>query len=160
MHKNKNILKTCLKFHQREGSRNMVSFVTQASNKAWRGCKENSPEPKRVVVLGNVPSAFVKEGVLYKCVLVPMRSGAGFVATSATPMKFNATLSAKGIGAEARIDVSFGNCTITYQPGSKDPKLNNRNTVLERIAKRNDIRNIEETISDFMEAADNMKAVN
>lgn len=135
-----------------------VGFVTKNDNGSWTGCYEDDSRPKRVVVADARIISSIKDGVLYKSVLIPMKSGSGFVAISATPVTFEAKVETIVNGDKFKVLVVFGNKTVVYNPFVKTKKKNSLSEITMLLKEREDIKDKEKVLTDFNNAA--MSAIN
>lgn len=149
-------LKVYLKFKAENSKR--VGFVTKKSDGAWSGCYETDNRPKKVVVADSGIASTIKDGVLYKATLIPMKSGSGFVAISATPVTFEARVETIVCGKKFKVLVVFGNKTIEFNPYTKDRKKRDLSDITMLLKDRDDIKDKDRVISDFNHAA--MSAIN
>lgn len=145
-------LKTNIKFKKNTKTGQFFGFVTK-SGSSWRGCGENSDCKKRIVFADKALSDEMVDGALYHATLVPMKSGEGFIAISAKLVKFSAKIETSISDNVFRVSVRFGNRCLTYEPGSKDKRMNSITKIADRIRERVDLENTESVVSDFLEAA-------
>lgn len=142
-------LKVYLKFHQTEDGKK-VAFVTKKSNHSWVGCNEMSKYNKKVVLAGNKVRDEIIDGVLYKSLLLPMKSGKGFVAVEVTTVQFDAKIETVFYGkGKFRVIVSFGNKTVECDPSSSNRNRSDISLVTMYLEKRYDIKEKSRVISEF-----------
>ncbi|MCM1296168.1 MAG: hypothetical protein NC311_11560 [Muribaculaceae bacterium] len=147
------LIKTIIKFYK--GLDNMedrlYGFVTK-DNGSWKGCRET--ESKKKIVF--VDAAFQDEiipNALYKCTLVPMTTKEGFIAKTATLIRFPATMVTKCNGRTFSIEIKFGNKTLVYDPDSTDPRKRDIQGIAANIRGRNDMENPAEVAEEFISSA-------
>lgn len=149
-------IKTKLKFSKSLVSGAFVGFVTRDTKTGIiKGVRENSPLPKQVCILSTELAPVVEEGVLYDVEMKPMREKNGFVVTSAEPHLFEATIKTVIVKhAVYRVEVSFGNKTIIYNPmdGVND-NVKTISGVVGVLTSRKDINNQMEVIAKFEKSA-------
>lgn len=148
-------IKTYLKFQRSERDKVSLVAYVQKENGSWKGCHESDKCKKKVVLADSQIAQTLLENVLYNATLIPMKERMGFVAISAEPVKFPATIETF-IDDDGRyaVDVRFGHKLITYEP---DSKLENRRSIsgiIETLERRIDIKHPEQVIADFKEAAE------
>lgn len=87
-------IKTNIKFYKglNDKEDKLYGFVTK-SNGSWRGCR-NDVEKKKIVFVDSEISDGIVPNVLYSCSLIPMLNDKGFVAKSASVVKFTGTITA------------------------------------------------------------------
>ncbi len=157
---------TKLKFIKSEKNGALISFVSQnAVTGVVCGVRQDSPYPKKIVIIDCKLSQNILVNVLYDCVLIPMtpvlnkRTGEnhipGYIAIEANPVQFRATVSTNYIrGVKYNVEVSFGNKVIRFDPfrGQKESvkSLSACRAVLE---KRCDVKDLMQVIEDFEAAA-------
>lgn len=165
-------IRTKLKFIRSERNGALISFVSQNPvNKVVCGVRQDSPYPKKIVIIDREIAHNLIVDMLYDCVLIPMtavqnpKTGEmhipGYIAIEATPVQFKATVTTKYIrGVKYNVEVSFGNKVIRFDPfrGIKETtkSLNACRAVLE---KRCDVRDIMDVVDDFNTAASNLLAL-
>ena len=144
-----------LKFQRSENGR-IAGFVTRYSG-SWHGCRADEEKPKQIVLLDIKLANIIMPGVLYKAKLIPMRDNAGFVAISASPIQFDATVSTVFNDNKPRVELKFGNKTIIYSPLSNSPKYSDIDSISNHLLHRLDIRNVYEVTQNFIMAASSLK---
>lgn len=165
-------IRTKLKFIKSERNGALISFISQNPvNKVVCGVRQDSPYPKKIVIIDREIAHNLIVDMLYDCVLIPMtavqnpKTGEmhipGYIAIEATPVQFKATVTTKYIrGVKYNVEVSFGNKVIRFDPfrGIKETtkSLNACRAVLE---KRCDVRDIMDVVDDFNTAASNLLAL-
>lgn len=162
-------IRTKLKFIKSEHNGTLISFVSQNPvNNVICGVRQNSPYPKKIVIIDREKANNILVNVLYDCVLIPMtpvlneNTGEdyipGYIAIEANPVQFKATVTTKYIrGVKYNVEVSFGNKTILFDPfhGRKESvkSLPACRAILE---KRCDVQNLMDVVEDFENAAIDM----
>ena len=160
---------TKLKFVKSDRNGALISFVSQNPvNKVVCGVRQDSPYPKKIVIIDREIAGNLIVNMLYDCVLIPMtpvlneKTGAmhipGYIAIEANPVQFKAKVTTNYIrGIKYNVEVSFGNKTLRFDPfrGIKETtkSLNAFRAVLE---KRCDVRDIMDVLEDFDIAARNL----
>lgn len=159
---------TKLKFIKSERNGALISFVSQnPHNGIVCGVREDSPYPKKIVIIDKELAHSILVNMLYDCVLIPMtptqsKNGEefipGYIAIEATPVQFKAKVITKYTkGTTYIVEVSFGNKVIRFDPfhGVKESvkSLPACRAVLE---KRCDVLNLMDVIEDFEHAALNI----
>ena len=144
-----------LKFQRSENGR-IAGFVTRYSG-SWHGCRAEEEKPKKIVLLDIKLANIIMPGVLYKVKLIPMRDNGGFVAISASPIQFDATISVLETDRKPRVELKFGNKTISYCPLSLNPKYSDIDSISNHLLHRLDIRNVYEVTQNFILAASSLK---
>lgn len=139
---------TNLKFSKHSKSGKLVSFISKVGS-SWRGVRESSQLPKLIVLLDSDLARFIEEDVLYKCRLVPMTNKTGYVAVSAFPIRYYADVETEMLPRTFKINIHFGNRTVVYDPNSSDEKYNDPDRIATFLRATNQIRNVEEVISEL-----------
>lgn len=168
----KNRVSTKLKFVKSDEADTFISFVSQNPvNNAICGVRDDSPYPKKIVIIDCRLKKDILVNTLYDCVLVPMgktRNEAtgkkhipGYIAISATPVQFKATISTNYIrGVKYNVEVAFGNKVVLFDPfkGKKESvkSLLACRAVLE---KRCDVKDLLTVVKDFETAANSLLAL-
>lgn len=159
-------IRTKLKFIKSEKNKALISFVSQnPANGVVRGVRQDSPYPKKIVIIDREMSNHILTKVLYDCVLIPMKQVQnnktgenyipGYIAIEATPMQFNATVRTKYIrGSKYQVEVSFGNKIICFDPfhGQKET-VKSLPACLAMLEKRCDVKNLLYVVDNFKTAA-------
>ena len=162
-------IRTKLKFIKSEKNGALISFVSQNPvNNVACGARQDSPYPKKIVIIDREMANNILVNILYDCVLIPMtptlneKTGEnhipGYIAIEANPVQFKATVTTKYIrGIKYMVEVSFGNKVIRFDPfkGQKESvkSLPACRAVLE---KRYDVKDLMDTVESFEEAALNL----
>lgn len=162
-------IRTKLKFIKSEKNGALISFVSQNPvNNVVCGVRQDSPYPKKIVIIDREIANNILVNVLYDCVLIPMtkvlnektgeNSIPGYIAIKATPVQFKATVTTKYIrGIKYNVEVAFGNKVIRFDPfkGQKESvkSLPACRAILE---KRCDVKDLMEVVGDFEIAAINL----
>ena len=147
---------TKLKFIKSDQTGAYIAFVSQntASGRIC-GVRQDADVPKKICVLDKALMCDTLLNVLYDVTLIPMTEKNGYVAIEVTPVQFKATINTTYVPKTIyEVEVKFGNKTIRFDPlhGTSDSMrtLEGCRGVLE---KRVDIEDINEVVSDFVEAA-------
>ena len=162
-------IRTKLKFIKSEKNGALISFVSQNPvNNVVCGVRQDSPYPKKIVIIDREMANNILVNILYDCVLIPMtptlneKTGEnhipGYIAIEANPVQFKATVTTKYIrGIKYMVEVSFGNKVIRFDPfkGQKESvkSLPACRAVLE---KRYDVKDLMDTVESFETAALNL----
>lgn len=162
-------IRTKLKFIKSEKNGALISFVSQNPvNNVVCGVRQDSPYPKKIVIIDREIANNILVNVLYDCVLIPMtkvlneKTGEnhipGYIAIEANPVQFKATVTTKYIrGIKYNVEISFGNKVIRFDPfkGQKESvkSLPACRAILE---KRYDVKDLMEVVEDFETAAINL----
>ena len=122
-------IRTKLKFIKSEKNGALISFVSQNPvTDIVCGVRQDSPYPKKIVIIDREMAHNILVNVLYDCVLIPMtpvfneKTGEknhipGYIAIEANPVQFKATVTTKYIrGIKYNVEVSFGNKVIRFDP--------------------------------------------
>ena len=146
-------IRTLIKFYKGldNASDKVYGFVTKTKG-CWRGCRE-SAEKKKIVFLDSSVKTEIIPGVLYKCTLHPMSKGDGFIAFSASVVKFKAVVTTSCKNGVYKVLVRFGNRVVMYDPSSKDPKENDIKRIYNMLIHRNDLKDPMGVARDFMDSA-------
>lgn len=151
-------IKTYLKFQRSErDKRYFVSYVRK-ENGSWKGCHESDACKKKIVLADAKVAQTLLENVLYSVTLVPMKECMGFVAISAVPVKFSATVETFIDDDRYAVDVKFGHKLITYDPSSPLENRRSIENIVETLRRRIDIKHPEQVIADFKESAETVLA--
>lgn len=155
------VIRTRIKFTESKTDKAvLVGYVTKDDQNFIRGCREDDPAKKKVVIPDVSIAQFIMENVLYECVIRPMVSGKGYIATSAEICKFPAVIDTTVSGNRFKVEVRFGGKTVVYDPqfGSDD----SRRTVegaLAILEGRVDIRDKERVIDAFLKSANMVHSI-
>lgn len=154
-HKATNKIYTKLKFIRSEISGAPISFVsTNPISGQACGVRRDADVPKRICVCSSSIAETLVPNALYKCTLVPMLSGRGYVVIEAELMQFRATVLSSYIKNVAyRVEAKFGNKTVVFDPfeGGKE-SVRNLGVCLDVLKKRIDVQNLEQVVRDFEHA--------
>lgn len=147
------LIKTNIKFYKGLGNAQdrIYGFVTK-TNGSWRGCRETEAKKKIVFVRADIAPNIIPN-LLYHCSLAPMRKSEGFIANSATPIKFDATISIKCTKKIHLVKVMFGNKTIIYDPSSTDRRKRDIQAIAEILKNRPDLVNPHSVATEFVDNA-------
>ncbi len=151
-------IKTYLKFQRSE--RDKTSFVAyvRKENGSWKGCHESDSCKKKIVLADSQVAQTLLENALYSTTLVPMKECMGFVAISAEPVRFTATVETFIDSERYEVEVRFGHKLITYDPSSSLENRRSISGIVRTLEHRIDIRRPEQVIADFREAAETVLA--
>lgn len=146
-------IKTNIKFYK--GLENVADrlygFVTK-TNGSWKGCRETESKKKIVFVDPSIAKDIIPN-MLYSCTLMPMRSETGFIAKSATILRFLATIKTICRKNVFVVRITFGNKEIIYDPSSKEKRKNDIQVIAQLLRGRNDLENAIATAEDFIDNA-------
>ena len=147
-------IKTNIKFQKglNGGTDKVYGFVTKTSTKSWRGCRENEPK-KKIVLVDAAVSRDIVPNVLYSCSLIPMRSDSGFIAKSASIVKFKATIVTSCTNSRYAVSVRFGNRNIVYDPASKEKNKKDISSIADMLRHSLDLENANTVAEDFINSA-------
>lgn len=163
-------IRTKLKFIKSEKNGALISFVSQNPvTDIVCGVRQDSPYPKKIVIIDREMAHNILVNVLYDCVLIPMtpvfneKTGEknhipGYIAIEANPVQFKATVTTKYIrGIKYNVEVSFGNKVIRFDPfrGQKE-SLKSLPACRAILEKRCDVKDLMEVVEDFEVAALNL----
>lgn len=163
-------IRTKLKFIKSERNGALISFVSQNPvTDIVCGVRQDSPYPKKIVIIDRQMAHNIFVNVLYDCVLIPMtpildeKTGEknfipGYIAIEATPVQFKATVTTKYIrGIKYQVEVSFGNKVIRFDPfrGQKET-LKSLPACRAILEKRYDVKDLMDVVESFEMAALNL----
>lgn len=162
-------VRTKLKFIKSERNGALISFVSQNPvNGVVCGVRQDSPYPKKIVIIDREIANEILVNILYDCVLIPMtpvlnaKTGEnhipGYIAIEAKPMQFKATINTNYIpGIKYNVEVSFGNKVIRFDPfrGRKE-SLKSLPACRAILEKRCDVKDLLEVVEGFEIAANNL----
>ena len=146
-------IKTNIKFSKGLDNREdrLYGFVTKIGG-SWRGCRGEA-ERKKIVFVDTAIAKDVVPNVLYSCSLVPMRKEGGFIAKSATVVKFKGvirTICRKDVFV---VSVKFGNRIYSYNPSNDEEHKNNIQRIANALRNRIDLVDAYNVAEDFINAA-------
>lgn len=146
-------IKVYIKFQKGLGNAEdrIYGFVTKV-NGSWKGCYETEKKKKIVFVAQHIAQDIVPN-VLYSCSLIPMREKHGFIAQSASVVKFRAVISTVCRKGTFMVNVKFGNKIFIYDPSSKEHRRNNIQAIAEKLKWRIDLENALCVAEEFVNAA-------
>lgn len=146
-------IKTNIKFYQGLGdvADKLYGFVTK-SNGSWKGCRVTEDKKKIVLVDVSIAKDIVPN-MLYSCSLTEMLNGDGFIAKSASMVKFKATISTTYRNNSYLVRVRFGNKIIIYDPASKERRKRNIQSIADAIRQRLDLEDPSQVAEDFINDA-------
>lgn len=133
----------------------LYGFVTKVDG-SWRGCRDTE-KTKKIVFVDSAVAGNILPNVLYSCSLIPMTSGNGFIAKSATVVKFAAKIITTTKNDVFMIKVVFGNKTIVYDPSSHETRRNSIQLIADMLRSRLDLKNAPEVAEDFITSASAVK---
>lgn len=146
---------TKVKFCKSEETGATVGFVSQNPiTKRVCGVHADSPYPKKICLVDKKLAPDILLNVLYDVTLIPMKEKNGYVAISATPVRFKATVEVTYVPkALYKVVVRFGNKTIVFDPkdGKKDT-CRNMDKCLELLEHRVDVEDLASVVSDFADS--------
>ena len=147
-------IKTIIKFQRGTEGINkgkIFGFVTK-QNGHWRGCRSTDECKKKIVLIGpKVPKQLLMN-TPYNVTLEPMFSENGFIAISATPIKFDGKIITKVNKGEFKVICKFGMKTIMYDPTSNNKKHTCINDIANIIRHRVDLPP-QQVAEDFVDSA-------
>lgn len=146
-------IKTNIKFYKGLDNveNRLYGFVTK-TNGSWKGCREEEPRKKIVFVDTSLADSIIPNA-LYRCVLTPMNSREGFIATSATSIKFKATILSTCRREVFVVRVKFGNKTLIYDPSSDERRKRDIQAIADNLRNRHDLENAQAVAEDFVSTA-------
>ncbi|MDO4931573.1 MAG: hypothetical protein Q4E63_02810 [Prevotellaceae bacterium] len=157
---------TKLKFIKSEKNGAFISFVSQNPvNGVVCGVRQDSPYPKKIVIIDREMSNNILPNVLYDCTLIPMtktinkKTGEehipGYIAIEANAVQFKATVTTKYVrGSMYQVEVAFGNKIIRFDPfhGQKE-SVKSLPACLAVLEKRCDVKDLMYIVESFNTAA-------
>lgn len=149
------VIRTKIKFEvSKSDGAVLVGYVTKDERNFIRGCRENDPVKKKIVIAHDNIAPGIIPNVLYDCTIIPMSTGAGYIATSADVYKFPAVIDTTVSNNRFKVEVKFGGKTVVYDPqfGIED----SRRTVegaLAVLEGRVDIKDKPQVINAFLRSA-------
>lgn len=108
---------------------------------------------KKIVFPDSSLETLIVPNMLYRCSLVPMKNGNGFIALSAKPVRFKATIVTSCNKRGFKVEVKFGNKVIEYDPKSPERKRNDIAYISDNLRKRLDLENAPMVAEDFINNA-------
>lgn len=146
-------IKTNIKFYKglNDMEDKLYGFVTK-SNGSWRGCRSDV-EKKKIVFVDSEIADDIAPNVLYSCSLIPMLNDKGFVAKSASVVKFTGTITTISRKNVFIVTVKFGNKVIIYDPSSKERRKRDIKAIAEILRNRIDLKNAYDVAEDFISSA-------
>lgn len=164
-------IRTKLKFIKSDVNGTFISFISQNPvNNVVCGVRQDSPYPKKIVIIDKEIANNIIINVLYDCVLIPMskvpneKTGEdfipGYIAIEATPVQFKATITTNyEFGVKYNIEVSFGNKVIRFDPfKGKKESVKSLPACRAILEKRYDVKDIMDVVEDFDKAATSLIA--
>ena len=111
------VIRTKIKFTEsKRDSAVLVGYVTKDDQNFIRGCREDDPAKKKIVIPAESVAPGIVPNVLYECVIRPMASGSGYVAIDASVCQFPAVVDATVSNNRFKVEVRFGGKTVVYDP--------------------------------------------
>jgi hypothetical protein len=144
------VIKVILKFRKQADGR-FVAYVKKVESK-WKGVSYDEDGKKKIVIAGRQLLSNIKEFTPYKCTLMPMRSGTGFVASEATTVRYDAEITVE----EDFVSVKIGNQALVYKPG--DSGMYSRKNVIHMIQNHHQVYDLEGVLAEFVEKANELEA--
>lgn len=146
-------IKTNIKFYKGLGNMadRIYGFVTKI-NGSWRGCREEDSKKKIVFVDAAIAKDIIPN-VLYSCSLAPMRKDEGFIAKSATIIKFEGMIRTTCRKNVFVVSVKFGNKLYIYDPSSKDKRKRDIKKIADTLRNRVDLIDAYNVAEEFINAA-------
>ncbi|MCM1142541.1 MAG: hypothetical protein NC453_28560 [Muribaculum sp.] len=148
-----NLIKTNIKFYK--GLDNMedrlYGFVTK-SNGSWMGCRETEPKKKIVFVDSSISHGIVPNA-LYKCTLRKMKNKEGFIAVTASLVRFRSRLVSVRRKGVFMIRIEFGNKMLIYDPSSRERRRRDIQKIADNLRNRYDLENPGKVAEDFVNQA-------
>lgn len=144
--------KTRLKFYKSDTNGSYVSFVSiNRVSGCVNGVRSDSPYPKVICLLDKKLAYEILPNVLYEVELTLTAKRNAYIVTSAVPREFTAKIITSYVPKiEYRIDVKFGNKTITFDPMNGIKQSVRKFSVCRAmLEKRVDIRNLMRVLEDF-----------
>ena len=129
----------------------LYGFISKF-NGSWRGCRETESK-KKIVLVDTAISKDIIPNTLYSCSLVPMRNKGGFIAKSATIVKFPGTITTICHKNVFQIKITFGNKGYIYDPSSSEKRKNDIKYIANILRTRNDLENAMSVAEDFIDNA-------
>lgn len=147
-------IKTNIKFNKglNDNASRLYGFVTKI-NGSWRGCRETDDYKKKIVFVDWAIVNDIIPNVLYRCSLIPMNREGGFIAMSASMVRFKANVNTVSKRGNLFIRVKFGNKEIIYDPASMDRRKRDISGIANRLRSRNDLLNPNQVAEDFIDSA-------
>lgn len=159
-------IRTKLKFIKSERNGALISFVSQNPvNNIVCGVRQDSPYPKKIVIIDRDIAKDILVNALYDCTIIPMspvlneKTGEnfipGYIAIEAEPVQFKAIVCTNYIrGVKYNVTVAFGNKTICFDPfkGQKE-SVKSLPACMAVLEKRCDVKDLLDVIRDFELAA-------
>lgn len=146
-------IKVYIKFQKGLGNaKDRIYALVTKSKGSWKGCYE-SEQKKKIVFAAQQIEQDIVPGVLYCCSLIPMREKHGFIAKSASIVKFKAVVSTVCRKGTFMVNVKFGNKVFIYDPSSKEHRRNNIQAIAEKLRWRIDLENAPCVAEEFISAA-------
>ena len=146
-------IKTNIKFYKGldNAADRLYGFVTK-SNGSWRGCRMTEGK-KKIVFVDTAIAKDIIPNTLYSCSLTAMQNGNGFIAQSASMVRFKGTISTACRKDIFLVRVQFGNKTIVYDPSSKKRRNRDIQTIADNLRNRLDLQDASEVAEDFISNA-------
>ncbi len=147
-----NPIKARLRFMKSEKTGYIVGFVSQNPvTGIWHGVPEDKPYPKKICVLDRslVPYVLLKK--LYDVEMVPMKKKDGFVAKTAEPVLYPASVVCLHIpGMLYHVEAVFGGKRIVFDPSETDDRsVCEMERAIDKLRSRTDVENLEQAVEEF-----------
>lgn len=147
-------IKTNIKFYK--GLDNIADriygFVTKKDG-SWRGCRIEDDIKKKIVFVDAAIAKDILPNILYSCSLIPMRNDKGFIAKSASVIKFEATIRTTCRNNVFVVTVKFGNKLYIYDPSSKEGRKRDIKKIADTLRNRIDLVDAFNVAEEFVNAA-------
>lgn len=151
-------IKTLIKFNRGlNNSADRIYGLVTKQNGSWRGCRKEDDCKKKIVFVDRSIADTIIPNVLYKCSLKPMKTEQGFIAMSATPIKFKAIIETKTRKNYSQVEVRFGNKSYVYSPSDKNGK--SIKEIADELRAREDLLNPCQVAEDFLDSVCIVKRV-
>lgn len=147
-------IKTNIKFYKGlDGiAERIYGFVTKTEG-SWRGCRKEDDSKKKIVFVDTAIADDILPNILYSCTLVPMHNDNGFVAKTATVVKFEATIRTTCRKDIFVVTVKFGNKLYIYDPSSKESRKRDIKKIADTLRSRVDLVDAFGIAEEFVNAA-------
>jgi hypothetical protein len=149
--------KSQIKFAKSEQTGEIIGFVSRHSKtKQLKGVRENSTFGKKICLLSENLKGTIQPNILYHVELKAMHQRNGYVVVSATPMLFKAHIETVIVPESIyQIRITFGNKTVYFDPlRGQSPSSKTVEGVVEVLAGRKDIEDLETVIEEFRKQAE------
>lgn len=148
------IIRTLIKFQEGvDGATSRVCGFVTKSGGSWKGCRKDDDCKKKIVFPHSNIERNIVPDILYRCSLVPMLTGNGFIARSATVVKFPAIIQTVSKRGELSVSVSFGNKLFVYCPDDDGPEDLRIQSLARTLRNRIDLEDAIGVAQEFVDAA-------